>query len=117
MTPKRELLMQVIEGPTSHMAANTATERLNQLRKAGVEGRSRVRMGWSINPANTITGSGTDVLIEFDNTQNNGNHVHSVWRDFSATSGATFSAPACQGVRIDKARKRQRQNKRDNGTR
>ena len=27
---------------------------------------------------------GPSFLIEFDNTQNNGNHIHSVWRDFAA---------------------------------
>jgi hypothetical protein len=27
-------------------------------------------------------------LIEYDNTQNNANHVHSVWRDFTGDFGA-----------------------------
>jgi hypothetical protein len=30
---------------------------------------------------------GPTFLIEFDNTQNNGNHVHSVWRDFAGDFG------------------------------
>ena len=39
---------------------------------------------------------GPTFLIEFDNTQNDGNHVHSVWRDFRATSGATCCASTCK---------------------
>ena len=30
---------------------------------------------------------GPTFLIEYDNTQNNGNHVHSVWRDFTGDFG------------------------------
>jgi hypothetical protein len=30
---------------------------------------------------------GPTFLVEFDNTQNNGNHIHSVWRDFSGDFG------------------------------
>ena len=30
---------------------------------------------------------GPTFLIEHDNTQNNGNHVHSVWRDFEGDFG------------------------------
>ena len=30
---------------------------------------------------------GPTFLIEFDNTQNNGNHIHSVWRDFDSDFG------------------------------
>jgi hypothetical protein len=30
---------------------------------------------------------GPTFLIEFDNTQNQGNHVHSIWRDFNGDFG------------------------------
>jgi hypothetical protein len=30
---------------------------------------------------------GPSFLIEYDNTQNNANHVHSVWRDFEGDFG------------------------------
>jgi hypothetical protein len=30
---------------------------------------------------------GPTFLIEFDNSQNGGNHVHSVWRDFNGDFG------------------------------
>ena len=32
--------------------------------------------------------SGPDFLIEYDNTQNNANHIHSVWRDLTGDFGA-----------------------------
>ena len=31
---------------------------------------------------------GTTFLIEFDNSQHNANHVHTVWRDFDGDFGA-----------------------------
>ena len=34
-----------------------------------------------------LSRSGTSFLIEYDNTQNNANHIHSVWRDFSGDFG------------------------------
>ena len=30
---------------------------------------------------------GPTFVIEYDNTQNNANHIHSVWRDFSGDFG------------------------------
>jgi hypothetical protein len=35
---------------------------------------------------------GPTFLVEFDNTQNNANHVHSVWRDFDGDFGADVLA-------------------------
>jgi hypothetical protein len=31
-------------------------------------------------------------LIEYDNTQNNANHIHSVWRDFNGDFGLDLLA-------------------------
>ena len=89
MTPKqRELLMAVIETYTSSMAADIASERLAELRKAGLE---KIAFAWS---GETDRGKkhyyriqGPTFLIEYDNTQNDGNHVHSVWRDFQGDFG------------------------------
>jgi hypothetical protein len=35
---------------------------------------------------------GPTFLIEYDNTQNNANHVHSVWRDFKGDFGLDMLA-------------------------
>ncbi len=89
MTPKqREMLMAVIETYTSSMAADIAAERLAQLRTAGLD---RITFAWA---GETEAGKkhyyrvqGPTFLIEYDNTQNDGNHVHSVWRDFAGDFG------------------------------
>jgi hypothetical protein len=100
MTPKqRELLMAVIETYTSSMAADIASERLAELRKAGLE---KIAFAWS---GETERGKkhyyriqGPTFLIEYDNTQNDGNHVHSVWRDFSGDFGRDLLREHVQGV-------------------
>jgi hypothetical protein len=89
MTPKqRELLMGVIETYTSSMAPDIASERLAEVKKAGLD---KIAFAWA---GETEPGKkhyyriqGPTFLIEYDNTQNNGNHVHSVWRDFSGDFG------------------------------
>ena len=35
---------------------------------------------------------GPSFLIEFDNTQNNANHIHQVWRDFKGDWGRDLLA-------------------------
>jgi Protein of unknown function (DUF3500) len=89
MTPKqRELLMQLIEVYTAQMTADTASERLAEIKKAGVE---KIGFAWAgpVEPGQRhyYRVQGPTFLIEFDNTQNNGNHIHSVWRDFESDFG------------------------------
>jgi hypothetical protein len=89
MTPaQRDLLQKLIEAYTSEMAEDTASERLAEIRKAGIE---KVHFAWA---GETEPGKkhyyrvqGPTFLIEFDNTQNDGNHIHSVWRDFDSDFG------------------------------
>jgi hypothetical protein len=100
MTPKqRELLMAVIETYTSSMAADIASERLAELRKSGLE---KIAFAWA---GETERGKkhyyriqGPTFLIEYDNTQNDGNHVHSVWRDFYGDFGRDLLREHVQGV-------------------
>jgi hypothetical protein len=35
---------------------------------------------------------GPSFLIEYDNTQNNNNHIHAVWRDFNGDFGRDLLA-------------------------
>jgi len=35
---------------------------------------------------------GTTFLVEYDNTQNDANHIHSVWRDFKGDFGVDLLA-------------------------
>jgi hypothetical protein len=100
MTPtQRELLLAVIESYTSSMAPDIASEHLAELRKAGLE---KIAFAWA---GETERGKkhyyriqGPTFLIEYDNTQNDGNHVHSVWRDFSGDFGRDLLREHVQGV-------------------
>ncbi|HXW07153.1 MAG TPA: DUF3500 domain-containing protein [Vicinamibacterales bacterium] len=85
---QRELLMKVVESYTAQMAGDVAAIRLAAIRQAGVE---KIAFAWA---GPTEPGKqhyyrvqGPTFLIEYDNTQNNGNHVHSVWRDFNGDFG------------------------------
>ena len=89
MTPaQRDLLMKVVESYTSIMADDIAGERLAKVRKAGVE---RIAFAWAGEAERGTKHyyrlQGPTFLIEFDNTQDDGNHVHSVWRDFDGDFG------------------------------
>jgi hypothetical protein len=86
--PQRQLLMKLIEVYTSQMTEDLAAERNEQIRKAGVE---KIGFAWAgpVEPGQRhyYRVQGPTFLIEFDNTQNNGNHIHSVWRDFAGDYG------------------------------
>ena len=89
MTDKqRALLMQLVEVYTSQMTADTAAERQEEIKKAGTE---KIAFAWAgaVEPGQRhyYRVQGPTFLIEFDNTQNNGNHIHSVWRDFESDFG------------------------------
>jgi len=89
LQPKqRELLMQVIDAYTSTMAPDLAADRMTSLKKAGLE---KIAFAWAgefeRGKKHYYRLQGPTFLIEFDNTQNDGNHVHSVWRDFTGDFG------------------------------
>ncbi len=85
---QQAMLMRLIEVYTATMEADVAAERMAVARRGGLE---QVRFAW----AGGVTRGekhyyrvqGPTFLIEFDNTQNDGNHVHSVWRDFTGDFG------------------------------
>jgi hypothetical protein len=85
---QRELLMKVIEAYTSAMASDIAADRMARLHKAGVE---KIAFAWAGEAErgrrHYYRVQGPTFLIEFDNTQNNANHIHSVWRDFAGDFG------------------------------
>lgn len=89
LNPKqRELLMAIIDAYTSEMTADTATERMDRIKKAGVEAITFTWAGATEPGAkHYYRVQGPTFLIEYDNSQNNGNHVHSVWRDFNGDFG------------------------------
>jgi hypothetical protein len=85
---QRDLLMKLLDVYIGKMAADIAEDRLARVRKAGVE---KIGFAWA---GETERGKkhyyrvqGPTFLIEYDNTQNDGNHIHSVWRDFNGDFG------------------------------
>jgi hypothetical protein len=101
MTPKqRDLLMAVIDSYTSSMAADIASERMAQLKTAGLD---KITFAWAgeseIGKKHYYRVQGPTFLIEYDNTQNDGNHVHSVWRDFNGDFGRDLLREHVQGVK------------------
>lgn len=89
MTPaQRDLLMRVIDAYAGLMATEIAADRLAKIKAAGIE---QISFAWAgpveRGQQHYYRVQGPTFLIEFDNTQNQGNHVHSVWRDFNSDFG------------------------------
>jgi hypothetical protein len=85
---QRDLLMQVIDSYSSAMAPDIAADRLAQLKAGGLD---KITFAWAgeatVGKKHYYRVQGPTFLIEYDNTQNDGNHVHSVWRDFNGDFG------------------------------
>ena len=78
---QREKLVRLVEAYARNMRAEIADDELRRLREAGLE---RVHFAWA-GPLETGAHyyriHGPTLRIELDNTQNEANHIHSVWHD------------------------------------
>ena len=85
---QQALLTQLIEVYTSNMETDIAAERMAKIKAAGMD---KIRFAWlgetDKGKKHYYSVQGPTFLIEYDNTQNNGNHIHSVWRDFNGDFG------------------------------
>jgi hypothetical protein len=85
---QQALLTRLIEVYTSNMETDIAAERMAKIKGAGMD---RVRFAWAgeieKGKKHYYMIQGPTFLVEYDNTQNNGNHIHSVWRDFNGDFG------------------------------
>jgi hypothetical protein len=86
--PQRDKLMALIDVYTGLMTPDVAAERMERLRRAGLD---NIAFAWA---GETERGrkhyyrlQGPTFLVEYDNAQNDGNHIHSVWRDFNGDFG------------------------------
>ena len=84
----QEILLRLIHEYLATMPDELAKKRAENLEK---EEMDEIRFGWA---GATHSGEphyyriqGKTFLIEFDNSQNNANHIHSVWRDFDGDFG------------------------------
>lgn len=90
---QRDLLMKVVDAYASAMLPEVSAERMARMKEAGLD---KIAFAWF---GSTDRGQryyyrvqGPTFLIEHNNTQNNGNHVHSVWRDFNGDFGRDLLA-------------------------
>jgi len=85
---QRDLLLKVVDVYTGFMADDIAAERMARLKKAGLD---KIAFAWAgeaeRGKKHYYRIQGPTFLIEYDNTQNNGNHIHSIWRDFTNDFG------------------------------
>ena len=85
---QRSLLMDLITVYTSVMAEGIADYRLERLYDAGID---KIAFAWAggveRGEQHYYRVQGPTFLIEYDNTQNNANHIHSVWREFDGDFG------------------------------
>jgi uncharacterized protein DUF3500 len=89
MTPsQRDLLMRLVDVYTSGMASDVAADRMARIRRAGAE---KIAFAWAgaaeHGKKHYYRIQGPTFLVEYDNTQNDANHIHSVWRDFDGDFG------------------------------
>ena len=85
---QRALLRKLIEVYTGYMADDIAADRVTRIEQAGWD---RIAFAWAGSvergQKHYYRVQGPTFLIEYDNTQNDANHIHSVWRDFNGDFG------------------------------
>ncbi len=87
------LFLTLLEEYATVQVEEIAKQRLDAVRKAGLD---TVKFAWM---GGTEKGQphyyriqGATFLIEYDNTQNDANHIHTVWRDFKGDFGLDLLA-------------------------
>ena len=84
---QRQLLTRLVEEYAYDFPGQIADHRLEQLKKAG----NNLNFAWAgveqRGGPHYYRVQAPAFLIEYDNTQNNANHIHSVWRDFEGDFG------------------------------
>ena len=92
-TEQRGLLLTLIEEYAGNLPESLARDRMDRLRKAGVDAIVFAWMGGvEKGQPHYYRVQGPTFLIEYDNTQNDANHIHSVWRDFAGDWGEDLLA-------------------------
>ena len=88
-----ELLTSLLEEYATSMPAELAQARMEAVRKAGPD---KIFFAWAGGPqrgqGHYYRVQGPTFLVEYDNTQNDANHIHSVWRDFNGDWGLDLLA-------------------------
>ncbi len=95
---QRALLWKIVELYAASFEPGLAEARLARARAGGIEA---LRFAWA---GSTTRGAphyyrvqGTLFLIEYDASQDGGNHIHTVWRDFAGDFGRNLSSTSAFG--------------------
>jgi len=90
---QQEILMALLNEYAARHSPEIAATRLDRIRSAGL---SSIYFAWAggleRGQAHYYRIQGSAFLIEYDNIQNNANHIHSVWRDFNGDFGLDLLA-------------------------
>lgn len=89
---QRELLQRLLEEYTRNMPEDVAAVREAVIKKAG----TNIYFAWAgveeRGGPHYYRVAGPEFLVEYDNTQNNANHIHSVWREYKGDWGEDLLA-------------------------
>jgi hypothetical protein len=95
-------LRKLLRVYADRMTESAAREQLERIERAGF---AKLHFGWagSLEPGKPhyYRVQGPTVLIEYDNTQNNANHIHSVWRDLERDFGGDLLRAHYQAHQAD----------------
>lgn len=87
------LFLSLLDEYATVQAPEIAKQRLEAVHKAGLDGVKFAWMGGlERGQPHYYRIQGTTFLVEYDNTQNDANHIHSVWRDFQGDFGVDLLA-------------------------
>ena len=91
--PQQAMLVAIVDEYLHRMSDEEAKQRRDKLNKAGWNNATFAWAG-GINKGDLhyYRVQGATFLIEFDETQNDGNHIHSSWRDFNGDFGKNLIA-------------------------
>jgi hypothetical protein len=89
MNPKQvEMLTALLQEYAYRMSPDIAEITMNDVRKAGID---KIFFAWAGSEKrgdpHYYRVQGPTFVVEYDNTQNNANHIHSVWRDLGNDFG------------------------------
>jgi hypothetical protein len=90
---QQDILMTLVSEYASRHAPDIAAVRFDRVRAAGL---GSIFFAWAggfeKGQPHYYRIQGPSFLIEYDNVQNNANHIHTVWRDFNSDFGADLLA-------------------------
>ena len=85
---QRRMLMQMVRTYVFNLRPELAREDLKKIRESGVQNLSFAWAGSTeVGQGHYYRVQGPSFILEYDNTQNDANHIHCVWRDFENDFG------------------------------